>query len=273
MEAKSSRPEAAPLDPAEAPVSGEAPVPAEGAAAEAPAPEAAQAPQEADSAPEPTPETAEAAPETAEPAPDPEPAQEAAESAPDPEPAQEAAESAAGQAAPDPDSDPRYKNKYAKQHRSDLDRLPDGVEKNYLMDRVFPQMAYYSKASAVCKITYHRLTVLCIIFNGIIPFIMLFEEFTYVAPYVKFAVTALSSAAGILTAIVALKRHRELWIQYRTCLEQLKRAVSMYFLGVGDFDCSQKPEERARTLFAVCENILSVEHNQWTELNKEKKDD
>ncbi len=177
------------------------------------------------------------------------------------------------QASLDPDSDPRYKNKYAKQHRSDLDRLPDGVEKNYLMDRVFPQMAYYSKASAACKITYHRLTVLCIIFNGIIPFIMLFEEFTYVAPYVKFAVTALSSAAGILTAIVALKRHRELWIQYRTCLEQLKRAVSMYFLGVGDFDCSQKPEERARTLFAVCENILSVEHNQWTELNKEKKDD
>lgn len=177
------------------------------------------------------------------------------------------------QASLDPDSDPRYKNKYAKQHRSDLDRLPDGAEKNYLLDRVFPQMAYYSKASAAYKKTYHRLTVLCIIFNGVIPFIMLFEAFKCVAPYVKFAVTALSSAAGILTAIVALKRHRELWIQYRTCLEQLKRAVSMYFLGVGDFDYGQKPEERTRTLFAVCENILSAEHNQWTELNKEKKDD
>ena len=173
----------------------------------------------------------------------------------------------------DHDNDPRYNNKYAKQHRSDLDRLPDGPEKNYLLDRVFPQMAYYSKASGTCKKIYYHLTLLCIIFNGIIPFIMLFEEFTCLARYVKFAVTALSSAAGILTAIVALKKHRELWIQYRICLEQLKRAVSMYFLGVGDFDHDQKPEERARTLFAVCENILSAEHNQWTELNKEKKDD
>lgn len=260
MEAKSSRPEAAPLDPAEAPVPTEAAAPAEGAAAEAPAPETAQAPQEADSAPEPTPETAEAAPETAEPA-------------PDPEPAQEAAESAAGQAALDPDSDPRYENKYAQRHRADLDRMAEGPEKNYLLDRVFPRMQYYSERSTAYKKSYHLMMIFCIILNGVIPFVMLFEEWAPLAPFVKYAVTALSSAAGILTAIVALKQHRELWVQYRVCLEQLKRAVSMYFLGVGDFDQGQSPEERARTLFALCENIFSAEHNQWTELNREKKDD
>ena len=151
--------------------------------------------------------------------------------------------------------------------------MAEGPEKNYLLDRVFPQMSYYSRHSVSYKKAYHLMMIFCIILNGVIPFVMLFEECAIVAPYVKYMVTALSSAAGILTAIVALKQHRELWIQYRICLEQLKRAVSMYFLGVGDYDQGQSPEERARTLFAVCENILSAEHNQWTELNKVKKDD
>lgn len=174
--------------------------------------------------------------------------------------------------------DERYNNKYAKKHRADLDTLPDGAEKNYLLDRIFPQMAYFSERSQSYKKTYHALTILCLIFNGIVPFIMLFEQVECIASYIKFVVAALSSAAGILTAVLALKKHRELWVQYRICLEQLKRAVSMYFLGAGEFSGMEKePEKRKQTLFAVCENITVNEHNQWTaltqrgETNKETK--
>lgn len=171
-------------------------------------------------------------------------------------------------------NDKRYQNKYAVQHRADLDAMPDGPEKNYLLDRVFPQMKYYSDNSRVNKQIYHRLTVLSLIFNGVIPIVILFEQVSCVAPFVKFAVTGLSSAAGIITAVLALKKHRELWVQYRVCLEQLKRAVSMYFLAAGEFSgLESEAENRKQTLFAVCENILVNEHNQWSALaEKETKE-
>ena len=163
--------------------------------------------------------------------------------------------------------DKRYQNKYAQKHRADLDDMEDGAEKNYLLDRVFPQMKYFSDCSQSYKKKYHVLTILCLIFNGIVPFIMLFDEVSWAAPYVKYVVTAISSTAGILTAILALKKYRELWVQSRICLEQLKRVVSMYFLGAGEFaGMSQEPEKRKQSLFAICENIVINEHNQWTEL-------
>ena len=172
-------------------------------------------------------------------------------------------------------TDQRYQNKYAVQHRADLEAMPDGAEKNYLLDRVFRQMKYFSDCSQSNKKKYHVLTILCLIFNGVVPFIMLFDGVKWAAPFVKYVVTALSSAAGILTAIMALKKYRELWVQSRICLEQMKRAVSMYFMRTGEFAGLDKdPEKRKQTLFAVFENIVINEHNQWTELNAkdDKKD-
>lgn len=177
------------------------------------------------------------------------------------------------EAAPEgPDADKRYQNKYAAQYRAELDLMPEGMEKNYLLDRVFPQMKYYSDSSRVCKKMYHRLTILCLIFNGLVPFLILLEDVAYVGPFMKYLVAALSSAAGILTAVLALKKHRELWVQYRLCLEQLKRTVNMYFMNAGEFaNLTDDPEKRKQALFTVCENISIGEHNQWAAL--EQKDD
>ncbi|MBQ6160351.1 MAG: DUF4231 domain-containing protein [Oscillospiraceae bacterium] len=171
-----------------------------------------------------------------------------------------------------PDADNRYQNKYATQYRAELDLMPDGVEKNYLLDRVFPQMKYYSQSSSYCKKMYHRLTILCLVFNGIVPFVMLLDQVRYIGPFVKYLVAAFSSAAGILTAVLALKKHRELWVQYRICLEQMKRAVNMFFMNAGEFaELEDNPEKRQKVLFAVFENISVSEHNQWAVV--EQKDD
>ena len=155
-------------------------------------------------------------------------------------------------------------NKYVKQYMPLLEKVQDETEKQFLITRVMVQMAYYSNASQKCKRRYQSLALLSIVFNGVIPVLMLVTDFWHMELLIRGMAAALSAGAGILTAISSLKNYRETWIQYRVCLERLKLLLDRYFLGVGDFS-EADPQKRRETLQLQCELILTGENQLWQE--------
>ena len=99
---------------------------------------------------------------------------------------------------------------------------------------------------------------------------MLLAELGDISLWVRLATAGLSAAAGILTAISAMKNYRELWIEYRLTLELQHMLVDRYFLKVGDFG-SEDPAVRREALQSQFERIISEEHGQWKDLLTEAK--
>ena len=161
-------------------------------------------------------------------------------------------------------------NRYIERYKPMLDKLPDGEEKSFLVTRVLYQMNFYKRDSDLFRKRYQLFALLSIIFNGVIPVLMLLAELGDISLWVRLATAGLSAAAGILTAISAMKNYRELWIEYRLTLELLHMLVDRYFLKVGDFG-SEDPAVRREALQTQFERIISEEHGQWKDLLTEAK--
>ena len=161
-------------------------------------------------------------------------------------------------------------NRYTERYKPMLDKLPEGEEKTFLVTRVFFQMNFYKNDSDRFRKRYQLFALLSIIFNGVIPVLMLLADLGEIDRWVRLTTAALSAAAGILTALSAMKNYRELWIEYRLTLELLHLLVDRYFLKVGDFG-SDDPAVRRAALQSQFEKIISEEHSQWKDLLTEAK--
>ena len=161
-------------------------------------------------------------------------------------------------------------NRYLERYKPMLDRLPEGEEKTFLETRVFYQMYFYKRDSDRFRKRYQLFALLSIIFNGVIPVLMLLAGLGNIDLWVRLATATLSAAAGILTAISGMKNYRELWIEYRLTLELLHMLVDRYALKVGDFG-SDDPAVRRAALQSQFEKIISEEHRQWKDLLTEAK--
>lgn len=161
-------------------------------------------------------------------------------------------------------------NRYIERYKPMLDRMPEGEEKTFLVTRVFFQMNFYKSDSDRFRKRYQLFALLSIIFNGVIPVLMLLADLGNIDLWVRLITAALSAAAGILTAISAMKNYRELWIEYRLTLELLHLLVDRYFLKVGEFG-SDDPAVRREALQSQFEKIISEEHRQWKDLLTEAK--
>ncbi len=159
---------------------------------------------------------------------------------------------------------PKGENKYVTRFQAQLDRIQDKTEQEFLKTRVMETMEYYSRTSARAKKRYQLFALLSIVFNGVIPVLLLLTDLGQLEFWVRLLAAALSAAAGILTAISGLKNYRELWIQYQVSLERLKALLDRYFLGVGDF-AETDPKKRREALQTQYESILSEENSKWQE--------
>ncbi|MBQ4428296.1 MAG: DUF4231 domain-containing protein [Clostridia bacterium] len=160
-----------------------------------------------------------------------------------------------------------YKGRYA----AFINAMTDKTAKNYLVERIVPQMDYYSKNSAKNRKLYYRFAVISIILNAVIPIIVLFDHFTAIQFWLKVAIASVSAAAGVLTAVSVLKNYRELWIEYRVTLEKLKCALDSYFLKSGEFFGKSDDDECTALLEAVCSSIMGNEHELWRQMHTAEK--
>lgn len=159
-----------------------------------------------------------------------------------------------------------YKGRYA----AFINEMSDNTAKKYIIDRIVPQMDYYSKNSAKNRKLYYRFAVISIILNAVIPIIVLFDHFTVIQFWLKVAIASVSAAAGVLTAVSVLKNYRELWIEYRVTLEKLKCALDSYFLKSGEFS-GKSEDECTAILEAVCSSIMGNEHELWRQMHTVEK--
>lgn len=152
-----------------------------------------------------------------------------------------------------------------------LDPLIDQVEnehtKDYIRNRVVPQMKWYSKKSAECKRNYQRAMVGTIVLGALIPVVSVIADGEI---WTKVVLAALGAGVTAINAYIALHKFEQLWLSYRSTREGLLRILYYYFNNAGVFRSPQTQEERDLLLINTCEDMLSSENNIWKAYQKEQ---
>ena len=124
-------------------------------------------------------------------------------------------------------------------------RIEDEETRNYLLDRVLPQMAWYGRKSERYETTYHDLKGIEIICGALIPVT---------------ALCGLEGAAAIfgvsvtaINAYMSLHNFRERWKAYQTARETLIHTLYSYFTRAGAF---AETDDLDALLVDMCEKAL-----------------
>jgi hypothetical protein len=137
----------------------------------------------------------------------------------------------------------------------------------YLEKRYFDQLSYYEKASGKNKKKYKNFQWILIIFSTLttilaaIPTIGKFET--------QYVVVATAAIVTILTAGLKTFQYQELWVNYRSTIEQLKPEIYYYKFNVGDY--GREGIDKESTFVSRVEQILNKEHDVWP-VSKKLKD-
>ncbi len=140
-------------------------------------------------------------------------------------------------------------------------QIEDEETRNYLLDRVLPQMTWYSKKSANYQKKYHQLMTAAICLGALIP---VFSVWANNAAF-KVILAFLGASVTAVNAYLALYKYQELWIAYRSAREELIHTLYSYFNKAGVFAQKKMTEKELNVLLVeVCENALSKENGGWT---------
>lgn len=136
-------------------------------------------------------------------------------------------------------------------------QIEDEETRNYLLDRVLPQMTWYSKKSKQYQTMYYRLMAATILMGALIPAFSVGANSTVI----KVILALLGASVTGINAYLALHNYHDLWITYRTTREDLIHHLYCYFNKAGVFSSS---EDLDVLLVNVCEDTLSKENGGWT---------
>ena len=140
-------------------------------------------------------------------------------------------------------------------------QIEDEETRNYLLDRVLPQMIWYSKKSAQYQTMYYRLMAATILMGALIPVFSVGGSYGVV----KVILALLGASVTAVNAYLALHKYQELWISYRSAREDLIHTLYSYFNQAGVFVQKKMSEKEMNVLLVeVCENALSKENGGWT---------
>lgn len=141
----------------------------------------------------------------------------------------------------------------------------------YLEERYFKQMAYYSKASAKNQTRYRWFQWILIVLSALTPVFAAFNGIKFEKldfTHLNILVVAVSSIVAILTTGLKTFNYQELWISYRATYEKLKPEIHYYHFGIGPYAGGVDQEA---VFVSRIESILNAEHLQWpTSVNSNK---
>ena len=141
--------------------------------------------------------------------------------------------------------------------RKRVEQIEDEETRNYLLDRVLPQMTWYGRKSAQYQAMYYRLMGATILLGALIPAFAVGANNTAV----KVILALLGVSVTAINAYIALHNYHDLSITYRTTRETLMHTLYCYFNRAGVFSSA---EDLNVLLVNVCEDTLSKEHGGWT---------
>ena len=137
------------------------------------------------------------------------------------------------------------------------------METDYYEARLKPQMEYYHKKCASLQKEYRRLSIAVITINALIPVLSISVTSGGAVQYI---IALLSAVASVLMSVLLLNNTKEVWLEYRSTYEKLKREKILY-----DVSAEKYQDRSMQQLAVACEDIMASEHRQWKELYSGKK--
>ncbi|TEB13907.1 hypothetical protein Psfp_03323 [Pelotomaculum sp. FP] len=141
-------------------------------------------------------------------------------------------------------------------------------ETTYLEERLDDQINWYGDKSTFNKNRFTRFKIAEFICTALIPIVSI----AFIEPYyLKLSTGILGAIVLIIQSIHGLSNYQELWIEYRAVSETLKHEKFMYLTQSGIYS-EDDSNSRFQLLVSRCENIISHENINWTQLQKSSKE-
>lgn len=142
-----------------------------------------------------------------------------------------------------------------------IDRMEKGRIRYYVEERVVRQIQWYDKKSSANQASYKKAMVVSIILGALIPVLtLLYDVLPPLA--VKIVITLLGTGVAVVSAINALYKYKDLWVQYRTYCEILKSILHRYLTCCGEYK-GKKPELAFSMFVDSCEEYMTKEYQVW----------
>ncbi len=136
--------------------------------------------------------------------------------------------------------------------------------RDYIENRVVPEMGRYGKMSGECKKVYFRCMTASIVLGALIPVVSVFSDG---ALWLRVLTALLGTSITGINAYLALQNSKELWQSYRNIREELLRTLYFYFNGADIFREGSQESRDAR-LVDACEAAMAGEGSAWRSLWK-----
>ena len=137
--------------------------------------------------------------------------------------------------------------------------IPNAQTKDYVENRLLPQMSWYSAKSRACKKQYQALMSFSIVLGAMIPVTSLLLKGPL---WVQILIASLGAAVTAVNAYLSLNNSKDLWLTYRNTREILLRTLYFYFNNAEKFS-GVTGEEKDELLIEVCEAEMARENGTW----------
>lgn len=140
-----------------------------------------------------------------------------------------------------------------------IEQVKDGTTKDYIQNRILPNMRYYSDMSRQYKAQYLRLMYASVILGALVPVCTVVSGGSVSQ---KIVLISLSVGAMAINLFLALNNYKDLWLTYRKARETLESTLYLYFTGTEAFRGNDQ-DEKNRILIEHCEEELNSTYNTW----------
>lgn len=137
------------------------------------------------------------------------------------------------------------------------------TEDEYIAQRLDDQIDWYSNKAALCQRRYRRLQLIEMIAAALIPFLSGMSAQIEFAPWL---IGALGVIVALATAVSALLKDHENWIQYRTTAEKLKQEKFLFATGCQPYDTTG----RFPLLVQRTEATIASEATTWAQTSQRR---
>lgn len=137
--------------------------------------------------------------------------------------------------------------------------------KLYIENRILDQIDWYNDKSSKNQKHFKKWMVTSILLSACIPILTLFSDIKC-AIRIKVAITAISSAITVISAIISLYHFQDLWVQYRANCEILQSILHRYLTKTGEFRNATE-DDALNLLVMSCEEYMTKEFQTWVASN------
>ena len=150
------------------------------------------------------------------------------------------------------------KNKGADSFRdAPLSQLTEEIEdtrtRDYVKNRLLPQMAWFNKKSREYKSQYYALTSASIMMGVMIPVMSILLEGSALP---RILIAFLGASITGVNAYLSINHSRDLWLTYSNTRETLLQTLYLYFNDAGVYSSSMGQKDKDKLLIDICEDNL-----------------